>query len=100
MQTKWGVTILGSLLFAGCPTLATGSTPTTPFQPSTIPPPAAKPGSSTLKPIDQAALQAMVDTTARELLLPGAVVLLRTPHGEFTAIYGTHGAGHRQPAQR
>ena len=46
-------------------------------------------GSSALKPIDQAALQAMVDTTARELLVPGAVVLLRTPQGEFTATYGT-----------
>ena len=31
----------------------------------------------------------MVDTTARELLIPGAVVLLRTPQGEFTVAYGT-----------
>jgi hypothetical protein len=36
-------------------------------------------GSSALKPIDQAALQTMVETTAKELLVPGAVVLLRTP---------------------
>jgi D-alanyl-D-alanine carboxypeptidase len=42
-------------------------------------------GSSALKPIDQAALQTMVVTTAKELLIPGAVVLLRTPQGEFTA---------------
>ena len=35
------------------------------------------------KPIDPAALQT-VDATAKELLIPGAVVLLRTPHGEFT----------------
>ena len=42
-----------------------------------------------LKPIDQAALQAMVDTTAKELMIPGAVVLLRTPQGEFTVTYGT-----------
>ena len=46
-------------------------------------------GSSALRPIDQAALQAMVDTTAKELLIPGAVVLLRTPQGEFTVTYGT-----------
>ena len=39
---------------------------------------------SALKPIDHAALQTLVDTTARELLIPGAVVLLRTPAGEFT----------------
>src|SRR6267142_3056805 len=44
---------------------------------------------SALKPIDKAALQTMVDTTARELLIPGAVVLLRTPQGEFAFTYGT-----------
>jgi D-alanyl-D-alanine carboxypeptidase len=42
-----------------------------------------------LKPISQAALQTMVDATARELMLPGALVLLRTPQGDFTAAYGT-----------
>src|SRR5204863_6584343 len=42
---------------------------------------------SALKPIDKAALQTMVDTTARELLIPGVVVLLRTPQGEFTVSY-------------
>ena len=31
----------------------------------------------------------MVDTTAKELLIPGAVVLLRTRQGEFTLTYGT-----------
>src|SRR6266513_1884210 len=45
--------------------------------------------SSTLKPINQAALQTIVDTTAKELLIPGAVVLLRTPQGDFTAASGT-----------
>jgi len=33
---------------------------------------------SALKPIDKAALRTMVDTTAKELIIPGAVVLLRT----------------------
>ncbi len=42
-----------------------------------------------LKPINPVALQTMVDVTARELMLPGAVVLLRTPQGDFTAAYGT-----------
>jgi len=37
----------------------------------------------------------MVDTTAQELLIPGAVVLLRTPQGEFTAAYGTTQLGDR-----
>src|SRR5881227_3895441 len=45
--------------------------------------------SSALKPIDQAALQSLVDTTIKELLIPGAVVLLRTPQGDFTAASGT-----------
>src|SRR5438874_7736687 len=44
---------------------------------------------SALKPIDKAALQTLVDTTAKELPVPGAVVLLRTPQGEFMVTYGT-----------
>ena len=52
---------------------------------------------SALKPIDQAALETMVDTTARELLIPGAVVLLRTPQGEFTVSYGTTLLGATSP---
>ncbi len=51
--------------------------------------PGSKEGTSALKPIDQAALQTMVETTAKELLIPGAVVLLRTPQGDFTAASGT-----------
>src|SRR5262245_40516508 len=51
--------------------------------------PSSTSGSSALKPIDKAALQTMVDTTAKELMIPGAVVLLRTPQGEFTVTYGT-----------
>ncbi|HKU80934.1 MAG TPA: serine hydrolase domain-containing protein [Candidatus Tumulicola sp.] len=31
----------------------------------------------------------MLDATARKLLIPGAVILLRTPQGDFTATYGT-----------
>src|SRR6266576_3260614 len=51
--------------------------------------PGSTAGSSALKPIDPAALQTMVDRTAKELLIPGAVVLLRTPQGDFTAASGT-----------
>src|SRR5205823_440154 len=56
-----------------------------------------RPSSSALKPIDQAALQTMVDTTAKELLVPGAVVLLRTPQGEFTVTHGTTRLGTMSP---
>jgi D-alanyl-D-alanine carboxypeptidase len=51
--------------------------------------PAAAQTGSGLKPIDQRALRALVANTARELHVPGAVVLLRTPQGEFTATSGT-----------
>ena len=54
-------------------------------------------GPSALKQIDQAALQTLVETTARELLIPGAVVLLRTPQGEFVATYGTTLLGAKIP---
>jgi CubicO group peptidase (beta-lactamase class C family) len=49
-------------------------------------PPAACAG---LRPINQRALQAVVRKTARELHVPGALVRLRTPRGEFAAAYGT-----------
>ena len=52
---------------------------------------------SALKPIDQAALQTLVDTTAKELLIPGALVLLRTPQGEFMVSYGTTVLGATSP---
>ena len=44
---------------------------------------------ASLKLIDRAALQATVDTTAKELMVPGAMVLLRTPQGEFIVSSGT-----------
>src|SRR4029453_5272487 len=59
--------------------------------------PSSPADSSALKPIDQAALQNMVDTTAKELLVPGAVLLLRTPQGEFTVTYGTTQLGTTSP---
>ena len=59
--------------------------------------PSSTADSSALKPIDQAALQNMVDTTAKELLVPGAVLLLRTPQGEFKVTYGTTQLGTTSP---
>ena len=41
-----------------------------------------------LKPFDPLALQGVAETTAKELLLPGAMVLLRTPQGDFAFGYG------------
>ena len=51
--------------------------------------PGSTAGLSALRPIEQKALQSMIDNAAKELLIPGAVVLLRTSQGEFTVTYGT-----------
>ncbi|HVR46895.1 MAG TPA: hypothetical protein VMT95_09730 [Candidatus Binatia bacterium] len=73
---------VASLLF-GAALLGTGVAGA---NPSTL---VASTSTATLKPISQGTLQTMLDATARKLLIPGAVVLLRTPQGEFTATYGT-----------
>jgi D-alanyl-D-alanine carboxypeptidase len=56
-------------------------------------------GASTpaLKPIDSVALQATVEGLAKELLLPGAMVLLHTPQGDFVFGYGTTELGVTNP---
>ena len=60
-------------------------------------PATASAGSPGLKPIRRAALQSVVSATAREMLIPGAVVLLRTPQGNFAVNYGTTQLGTRNP---
>jgi D-alanyl-D-alanine carboxypeptidase len=63
--------------------------------------PTAAPGtrasSPALRPIDQAALQSTVATAAKELLIPGAVVLLDTGQGKFAVNYGTTQIGAATP---
>jgi len=54
------------------------------------------PGSG-LKTIDQSALQALVDTTIKDQLIPGAVVVLSTPQGDFTVASGTTERGVQSP---
>ena len=49
---------------------------------------AAAEAASSLKPFDAAALQRVVEATAKEMLLPGAMVLLRTPQGDWAFGYG------------
>jgi D-alanyl-D-alanine carboxypeptidase len=44
---------------------------------------------SALKTIDPQAFQAVVDATAKQLKVPGAMVVLRTPQGNFNAAFGT-----------
>ena len=59
--------------------------------------PAETPGAAALKPLDPKAFQAVVDAAATELGVPGAVVLLRTPQGNFTAVTGTTELGTQTP---
>jgi D-alanyl-D-alanine carboxypeptidase len=54
---------------------------------------------SNLKPFDPTALQHTVEATAKELLVPGAMVLLRTPEGNFVFGYGTTELGLTDPPQ-
>ncbi|MFL5258858.1 MAG: serine hydrolase domain-containing protein [Hyphomicrobiales bacterium] len=50
-----------------------------------------------LKPIEPRALQNTVETTAKELLLPGAMVLLHTPQGNYAFGYGSTELGGTTP---
>ena len=44
-----------------------------------------------LRPVDVPALKATITRLADEMNVPGAVMLLRTPEGEFTVTYGQRG---------
>ena len=50
-----------------------------------------------LKPIDPPALQASIEGLAKELMLPGAMVLLSTPRGNVVFGYGTTELGTTNP---
>ncbi|MEU4229234.1 serine hydrolase domain-containing protein [Nonomuraea sp. NPDC026600] len=52
---------------------------------------------SALKPIDPAVFRSTVERAAKKLMVPGAVVLLRTPQGTFRATVGTTELGTAKP---
>ncbi|HUR01770.1 MAG TPA: serine hydrolase domain-containing protein [Nonomuraea sp.] len=58
---------------------------------------ASGPTPSALKPIDPAVFQSTVERAAKKLMVPGAVVLLRTPQGTFRATVGTTELGTTKP---
>ncbi len=96
------IAVSAALMTAGCSAKPSASAPNSPA-PANAPganasaPPADSVSSPALKPIDQAALLATVTATAKDLLIPGAVVLLRTPQGEFAVNYGTTQLGVNTP---
>lgn len=57
----------------------------------------AAPTATALKTIDPAALKAVVETAAKELKVPGAMVLVRTPQGTFDVSVGTTALGAQTP---
>ena len=82
-----------ALVVAGCAstpstTTESGTTMTTTGSPSASP---------ALKPIDQAALKAVVEKATKEMLVPGAVVAIRTPQGNYTVAVGTTELGKQTP---
>lgn len=85
------------LLVAGC---ASASEPavTSVGAPATTTPTASNPAAaSALKTIDPAALQAAVESAAEELMIPGAMVVVRTPQGTVDAAVGTTELGAQTP---
>jgi len=87
------ITTCAAIVMSGCtsaPSTTTGSKTTTTTTGSAAAAPA-------LKPIDQTALQAAVEKATKEMLVPGAVVLIRTPQGSYTAAVGTTELGKQTP---
>jgi len=57
----------------------------------------AAPQASALKTLDSQAFQSVVDAAAKNLMVPGAMVLVRGPQGDVTATYGTTELGTQTP---
>jgi CubicO group peptidase (beta-lactamase class C family) len=81
-------------LIAGCSSTTESSTASSATTTATS---AAPSKNSALKTIDPKAFQAVVDAAAKQLMVPGAMVLLRTPQGNFSATYGTTELGAQTP---
>jgi D-alanyl-D-alanine carboxypeptidase len=87
-----GLAACVAVLIASCSSATEPATvsPTTTTATSAAPP-------SALKPIDPQAFRAVVEAAAEQLKVPGAMVLLRTPQGDFSAAYGTTELGAQTP---
>ena len=84
-----------ALVVAGC-----ASTPsTTSESTTTMTTTGSSPVSPALKSIDEAALKAVVEKATKEMLVPGAVVAIRTPQGNYTAAVGTTELGKQTPPE-
>jgi len=84
-----------ALLIASCSTATEPATSSS--APTTATAASAVPTGSALKTIDREAFRAVVDGLAKELNVPGAVVVLRTPQGNFDVAVGTTEIGAQTP---
>jgi D-alanyl-D-alanine carboxypeptidase len=92
-----GLAACVAVLLSSCAS-TTEQTPSTPGASATTT--AAAGSASTnpaLKTIDPRAFQAVVETIAEQLKVPGAMVVLRTPQGNFNAAVGTTELGAQAP---
>ena len=83
-----------ALVITGC---TSTTEPTTQSSPATTTATSVAPKNDALKTIDPKAFQDVVATVAENLKVPGAMVLLRTPQGDFAAPYGTTQLGAQTP---
>ncbi len=101
MQVSVRATVTAVVVAAVAATVSCSSGPPAPATSSTAPasstPSSATTTSAALLPFDAATLRAEFERTAKELLVPGAVVLLQTPEGSLTASYGTGTRGADRP---
>lgn len=86
-----GLAVCAVLVMAGC------SANSSPASTGSAQAGATSSSPSPLKTIDPAALQATVAAAAKDLMIPGAVVEVRTPQGDFTAAAGTTQRGTQVP---
>src|SRR4029079_2772514 len=75
-----------ALLLSSC---SSTTEPTTALSSSATTTTTAPASNSALKTIDPQAFQAVVDATAKQLKVPGAMGVLLTPQGNFNAAFGT-----------
>jgi len=90
-----GITVCMAVSLSGC---SSAGEPTTALSPSaTTTATSLAPKNSALKTIDPQAFQSVVEAAAKQLKVPGAMVLLRTPQGNFNAGVGTTEVGVQLP---
>jgi len=90
-----GITVCMAVSLSGCSSAGEPTTAHSPFATTTAA--SLAPKNSALKTIDPQAFQTVVEAAVKQLKVPGAMVLLRTPQGNFNAGVGTTELGVQIP---